>query len=155
MKHTSNLRLVSFILCGLLLAAAVLTFIGCDGTNPEDLTIGGADIIASYDSENPLHRGSGKTEFHFSVTDGAGTTSYWVIHTDKATVGEALEALGLIAGEEGTYGLYVKTVTGLTVDYDTDKAYWAFYENGQYAMTGADKTPIVAGASYAFKVEKG
>ena len=71
------------------------------------------------------------------------------------TVGEALMAEGLIAGEDGPYGLYVKTVDGLTLDYDKDGLYWAFYINGEYAMTSADMTKVEAGATYKFAVERG
>ena len=49
---------------------------------------------------------------------------------------------------------YVKTVNGITADYDTDGTYWAFYVNGEYAMTGVDSTPVEDGAVYTFKVEK-
>ena len=59
----------------------------------------------------------------------------------------------MIAGEDGDYGLYVKTVNGETVDYDKDGKYWAFYINGEYGMTGVDATDIVEGDSYAFKAE--
>ena len=57
-------------------------------------------------------------------------------------------------GEDGQYGLYVKTVNGITADYDVDGTYWAFYINGEYAMSGVDVTDIAAGSTYAFKVEK-
>ena len=76
------------------------------------------------------------------------------IHTDKKTVGEALLDVGLIAGEEGEYGLFVKTVNGITVDYEEDGAYWAFYIGDEYATTGVDATDIEEGASYSFKIEK-
>ena len=33
--------------------------------------------------------------------------------------------------------------------------YWAFYENGEYASTGVDSTPIQDGATYAFVASKG
>lgn len=49
------------------------------------------------------------------------------------TVGKALLDQGVIAGEDSSYGLYVKTVNGTTLDYDTDGMYWAFYINGEYA----------------------
>ena len=61
--------------------------------------------------------------------------------------------VGLIAGEEGPYGLYVKTVNGITVDFDKDGKYWAFYVDNEYAMTGVDATDIKDDTSYAFKVE--
>ena len=76
------------------------------------------------------------------------------IHTDKEIVGEALLDLELIAGDDGEFGLYVKTVNGITADYDVNKTYWAFYINGEYGMTGVDATDIEAGATYTFKVEK-
>jgi len=48
----------------------------------------------------------------------------------------------------------VKSVNGITADYDVDQTYWAFYVNDAYATSGVDVTPIEAGAKYAFKVEK-
>ena len=62
--------------------------------------------------------------------------------------------LELIAGEEGEFGLYVKTVNGITADYDVDQTYWAFYVDGEYAMSGVDVTTIEEGKTYALKVEK-
>lgn len=56
-------------------------------------------------------------------------------------------------GEDSEYGLYVKTVNGVTVDYDQDGKYWAFYVDGEYAATGVDSTDITAGATYTFKAE--
>lgn len=69
-------------------------------------------------------------------------------------MGAALLKLGVIAGDDSEYGLYVKTVNGETADYDTDGTYWGFYINGEYAMTGVDATTLEAGATYAFRVEK-
>ncbi len=62
--------------------------------------------------------------------------------------------LNLIAGDDSEYGLYVKTVNGITADYDVDQTYWAFYIDGEYAMTGVDTTDITPGVAYSFKVEK-
>ena len=76
-----------------------------------------------------------------------------MIKTDKETVGEALLENGLIAGEDGQYGLYVKTVNGITLDYDKDGKYWAFYEENTYANQGVDSTPIKEGGVYTFKPE--
>lgn len=97
--------------------------------------------------------GEGKTQFTFVVEDGEGGTKQFEIHTDKETVGEALLELGMIAGDGGDYGLYVKTVNGKTVDYDEDGKYWAFYIDDEYAAKGVDLTPIEDGKVYTFKVE--
>jgi len=76
------------------------------------------------------------------------------VHTDEKTVGDALTSLGILEGEEGPYGLYIKSVNGIAADYDKDGVYWAFYVGEEYASTGVDMTDIEDGASYALKVEK-
>ena len=68
-------------------------------------------------------------------------------------MGEALLEQKLIAGEESAYGLYVKTVCGITADYDVDGTYWAFYIDDTYATSGVDTTDVVEGSTYTLKVE--
>lgn len=91
--------------------------------------------------------------FTLEVTDLEGKVTKHEISTDKKTVGEALLEQGLISGDVGDYGLYVKTVDGLTLDYETDGKYWAFYADGEYAAAGVDSTAITDGSTYAFKPE--
>lgn len=98
--------------------------------------------------------GEGKTIFSLSVVDGEGKETLFEIHTDKTTVGEALLELELVAGEVQQYGLYIKSVNGITADFDVDKTYWAFYINDEYAQTGIDQTKIEEGTSYSLRVEK-
>ena len=98
--------------------------------------------------------GEGETTFLFTVVDKDGAETVFEIHTDKEIVGDALLELGLIAGEDGDYGLFVKSVNGIVADYEVDKTYWAFYVNGEYAMSGVDTTTIEENTSYMFKVEK-
>lgn len=98
--------------------------------------------------------GEGSVQFAFEVVDADGNTEMFTVNTDKKTVGEALLECDLIAGDDSEYGLYVKTVNGITADYDVDGTYWAFYIDGEYASTGVDQTDVVAGATYSFKVEK-
>ena len=82
-------------------------------------------------------------------------TVTFTIKTDKDTVGAALIEHGLIEGEEGQYGLYVKVVNGIRADYDLDKRYWAFYVDGEYAMKGIELTEIDEGAKYRLEYAKG
>ena len=86
--------------------------------------------------------GEGSKSFEFTVVNMAGEEATFEVKTDKDTVGAALLENNMIAGEDGDYGLYVKTVNGETVDYDKDGKYWAFYINGEYGMTGVDSTDI-------------
>ena len=91
--------------------------------------------------------------FIFTVVDDKGESTSFVLTSEEETVGAALLAEGLIEGEESQYGLYVKTVNGLTADYDADGHYWAFYIGEDYASTGVDQTPLEDGGSYAFQYE--
>lgn len=105
--------------------------------------------------EDGMTYGEGANEFTFVVVDTEGTKITATIKTDKTTVGEALEELGLIAGHDTEYGLYIDTVNGTTLSWDTDKMYWGFYINGEYALSGVDSTDIVAGSTYTIQAEKG
>ena len=98
--------------------------------------------------------GQGATAITVQVTGADGKTVTFTVNTDEETVGAALLGLGVIAGDNSEYGLYVKTVNGETADYDKDGAYWAFYINGEYASVGVDYAAPEAGATYGFQVEK-
>ena len=106
------------------------------------------------DPNAPTVKGEGATVFYFNVVDKDGKETKFEIHTDKTVVGEALLELGLIEGDMGDYGLYVKKVNGITAEYEVDGTYWAFYIGNDYGMTGVDMTNIEPGATYAFKVSK-
>ena len=152
MQMKRSKKLSSFILCMALTVAMALSVTGCNGkTNQEASSPTGSETGAQTE-DHVL--GEGSTSFTFTVTDQEGTETEFEIHTDQETVGDALTELGLIAGEESDYGLYVKTVNGVTLDYDADGAYWAFYVNGEYAQTGVDATTITEGDAYSFKAEK-
>ena len=160
MQMKRSKKLTSFILCMVLIVAMALSTTGCNGNTSKDTAsdVGTeanlqADSNVSESEANGSVLGTGSTEFSLTVTDQEGSETSFEIHTDKETVGEALLELGLIDGEESEYGLYVKTVNGITVSYDEDGVYWAFYINGEYASSGVDSTKITEGDSYAFKVE--
>lgn len=151
MKKKRNTKSLSLFLCLLLTVAMTLSAIGCNN-NSNSGAVTSNETTAVSSGSNVL--GEGKTKFTFTVVDKDGNETEFEIHTDKETVGQALQELNLIAGENSEYGLYVKTVNGITADYDTDKVYWAFYVNGAYATSGVDTTPVKEGDTYSFKVEK-
>ena len=152
MKKTNVTKALSFILCIVLIAAMALCTTGCSDNKNHELPQTSAPTIHPGGAAPVL--GEGETEFAFSIIDLDGKETAYVIRTNETTVGAALLALGLIQGEDGAYGLYVTAVGGVALDYDKDGAYWAFYIDGEYAMSGVDVTDIVAGTSYAFKAEK-
>ena len=147
MKNNSTKKLLSLILVFVLIAAAALT--GCSG-NPAETT---APIETTDPSVDIDVLGMGSKSFELTIVDKEGTEHLYLIHTDEEMVGFALIAHELIEGEEGPYGMYIKSVLGQKLDYETDKMYWSFYVNGEYAMTGVDQTPILEGEQYMLKAE--
>ena len=144
MKNNSKMRMLSLVLVFVLIAAAALT--GCSD-KPAETT--GAPEPAGQTTV----LGEGSKTMDFTVVDKEGITHLYTIHTDAETVGQALMELELIDGEEGPYGLYIKSVLGQVLDYETDGMYWGFYVNGDYALTGVDQTPITEGDAYLLKAD--
>lgn len=70
-------------------------------------------------------------------------------HTDAGYLGEVIRAEGLVKGEQGDYGLYITEVDGEAAVYETDGAYWAFYQGGEYASQSVDQTPINDGDAFS------
>lgn len=99
--------------------------------------------------------GEGSKTFAAQVVNLDGTVIAFTVKTDKTIVGEALQELGVLKGEEGPYGLYIKMVNGKALDYEKDGAYWAFYVDGAYAVKGVDETEIVETSVYKLQAEKG
>lgn len=138
-------RLLILMLTLVLIATAALTVLASCGKPAEK---------APSKLENATELGTGKTVFWFQAVMKDGTEHNYKISTDAATVGEALLALKLIAGENSSYGLYVTTVCGETLVWETDAMYWAFYVDGEYASTGVDSTAVTADAVYKLAASK-
>lgn len=155
-KTNTAKRFLSLLLV-VLIAATALTMTACtDGMGTATTTVNSTTTttrtptgLATVVTE----LGKGERSFFFNVTDADGNVTKFIVKTDELVVGTALTNLNLIDGEQGEFGLYVKTVNNITVDYDTDGKYWAFYVNGAYASSGVDTTNVEAGATYEFKVE--
>lgn len=142
-------------LLALLLALVMVLALAACGNKEQDNGGAGddANVVTDGVVADGATVGEGKTAFTVEVVQLDGTSIKFTVNTDKATVGEALMDLGIVAGDTTEYGLYIKTVNGVTLDYDADGAYWAFYINGEYASTGVDSTNIEAGATYTLKGE--
>jgi len=142
MNMNSTKKLLSLIACIVLIAAMALLTIGCSDTS-------------AGESEQPQIQaqpiGEGGTVFTFIAVDLDGNQTGYEVHTDETTVGAALLELELISGDMGEYGLYVKTVNGVTLDWDTHGKYWALYIDGEYSLNGVDLVDIVPGTTYTFQ----
>ena len=145
MKMTNCKKSWSLILCVVLIAAMALVTCGCSNNSTQWTTI----VVKDGDTV-----GEGSTEFPLVITDQSGNETKVTVKTNQKTVGGALLEIKLIAGEMAEYGLYMKAVNGIVADYEKNQTYWAFYINGEYAMTGVDTTDIAADTTYSLKIEK-
>ena len=143
----------------LLALAMVLSLAACGTTTPPaaepeaPAEIPAEDTPAEQPAESPAEEPaeeSAAASFTVIVTDLDGTESTFEYTSEAETVGEALLAEGLIAGDQSDWGLMVTTVNGITADWEAEKAYWAFYIGEEYAQTGVDATDIVADTEYSF-----
>ena len=127
--------------------ALIFTVVSCGTTESV-----GVWENATYVNDTAL--GEGEKTVVVEVKAEEQTVTF-TVKTDADTVGAALLENDLIAGEDGQYGLYVKSVNGIVADYDIDQTYWAFYIDGEYSMTGVDTTEITEGVTYQLERVKG
>ena len=123
-----------------LVLVAILCLVSC---NKIEKT--GAWENATY--RRDMEFGKGETTVQVEVKAEEQSVTF-TINTDKKTLGEALIEHGLISGENGQFGLYVKLVNGIEADYDKDGTYWGFYKNGEMMMVGVDGAQISDGEHY-------
>ena len=100
-----------------------------------------AALLCVYAVTRPETSQGAKT-FTVEVVHADGSTRTFTYHTDEEYLGAVLLAEGLIAGEEGPYGLTIITVDGEDAVWETDNAYWAIMVNGEYGTNGVDTTPV-------------
>ena len=106
---------------------------------------------ATYTQDTTLGKGALTVYVEVKVNDHSVT---FTVKTDKTILGDALLEHELIGGDVEEYGLYVKYANGIRADYDKDKTYWAFYQDGEYLMTGVDNVEITNGGHYEIVYSK-
>ncbi len=133
----------------LAMLAAVMVVLSLAACNAVEKT--GLWENADYLTDTEFGEGSKTISVEVKAED---KSVLFTIHTDKKTVGEALLEHKLIDGDEGDFGLYVKQVNGIIADFDEDQTYWAFYIDGELALTGVDMTDIDESATYRLERTK-
>lgn len=86
--------------------------------------------------------------FTVIVVHGNGSEKTFQYTTEEQYLGPVLVSEGLVEGETGAYGLYIKVVDGEKAVYEEDAAYWSIYIGEEGALTGADQIAIEDGATY-------
>ena len=133
MSKNKKSALLALVLLALLLAAAVIAYVGF-----------GPDSSGSPENKS----------IEVTVVHGDGTEILFSIATQAQTLGEAWNENELIAGEEGPYGLYIMTVDGETVD-ETKQQWWCITKGGESVTTGADSLPIADGDQFELTLTEG
>ena len=93
--------------------------------------------------------------FTLEIVHADGGKKTMSMESDAEYLGTYLQEQGIISGEMGQYGLYIKVVDGEKAVFEEDNAYWGFYVDGQYASLGIDQTPIEEGKTYKLEYTKG
>lgn len=96
---------------------------------------------------------TGTKTISITVVDDQKAEKAYTVKTDAQYLRQAMdEADGLtFSGSTSDFGLVVDTINGVRADYTADKAYWAFYVNGEYCNYGVDQQPVADGDQ--FKIE--
>lgn len=98
---------------------------------------------------------AGSKAYTVTVVHSDGSEKVFEYTTDAEYLGDALLAEGLIAGEEGPYGLTLITVDGENAVWETHNAYWALFIGEEYATTGVSDTPVNDGDSFTLAYTNG
>lgn len=123
------------------IVALCLMFVACSD-KPSDTNLWGTALY----TENTTF-GDGQKLVDITVEAGDKSVVF-TIKSNKQTVGDALKEHNLIDGEMGAYGLYIKSVNGITADYSVDNSFWSFTKSGEYMTTGVDVTQFSDGDKF-------
>ncbi len=130
MKFTRKTRFLMLVVLSVLIAAVLFT--GCQ--KPETQT------------------GEKTITVQIVLADGESETR--TIRTEALYLRGALDQEGLIAGDEGEYGLFVQTVNGITAD-SSKQEWWCFTKGGADLFTSVDLTPIEDGDTFEITLKTG
>ena len=97
---------------------------------------------------------TGSKTITLTVVHGDGTSNDITVSTDAENLRDALEAEGIIAGEDSSYGMFVQTVDGETAD-DGQQEWWCLTKGGEMWNYGVDDTEIADGDVYEFTLTVG
>ena len=145
-------KILSLVLIVVMCLSLTASLCGCEKEQPETATQSQAETVAStedplwdnamYKEDVTLDKGATSIDVEVKAGEKAITVT---INTDATNLEDALLGAGLVEGEDGAYGLFIKKVNGIVADYDVDGAYWAMYKDGEYLTKGANETAITSG----------
>ena len=109
-----------------------------------------AVMLGVYTMTRP-ETAEGAKAYTVTVIHSEGEQNVFQLNTAEEYLGEALLAEGLIAGEEGPYGLTVITVDGEDAVWDEDNAYWCIWIGEEMATVGISEIPVYDGSAFTLE----
>ncbi len=97
---------------------------------------------------------AGEKQVVIEVIQDGSTIETFTIDTDREYLGELLLEEELAEGEDGPYGLYIMTVSGVTAD-ESAQEWWCITKDGEMHMLSADETPLADGDKYELTLKAG
>lgn len=97
---------------------------------------------------------TGAKSITVTVVHGDGSSKEIEFRTDAEYLGDALTEQKLVEGDEGEFGLFIRSVDGETADISRDQ-WWNITKGGEMLMTGADMTPIQDGDAFELTLTVG
>lgn len=118
------------------------------------VTSGAAASSGAASEEGAGEEGPAGKTITLTVVHGDGTSNDITVSTEAENLREALEAEGIIAGEDSSYGMFVQTVDGETAD-EGNQEWWCLTKGGEMWNYGVDDTEIADGDVYEFTLTVG
>ena len=97
---------------------------------------------------------AGEKEINIIVTHADKTENTFTYQTDAEYLADVLLENELVDGEMGSYGLFITTVDGETVD-ESNQQWWCITKGGEQVNTGADALPIADGDQFELTLTEG
>ena len=153
MKRTSKALAMAFV------CSFALVFTACGSTDKETPSFAnGSSVAGAAESgesslwENALYKedaeiGEGAHSVSVKVEIGDRSVTL-TVKSDKDNLADMLTESGLVEGDNGEYGLYIKKVNGVSADYETDGAYWGLNKDGEPSAVGASFITVKDGEHY-------
>ena len=97
---------------------------------------------------------AGAKDITVIVDYGDETSDTFEIATDAEFLREAIEEEVGLEGDESEFGLYIKTVNGVTAD-EAQQQWWCITKGGEAVMSGVDTTPVADGDQFELTLTTG
>ncbi len=110
-----------------------------------------AVLVGVYFATRPQAQEGSKT-ITVEIVHADGKSETFTYKTDEKMLDGVLVAEGLVERENIVSGMF-DTVKGETASWEKDKAYWAFYINGEYASVGICDAIVEDGTTYKLAYE--